>query len=208
MDWSEPASALLPRCDAAVLKVLSGTTRPLTGREVARLADGGSLSAVQAVLHRLEAHGLVTVTAAGPSNLYVFNRDHVAAAAVLALRDLRSTFYDRVRHALSTWDPAPVAAAAFGSAARGEGGTDSDIDLIIVRPTGVDDDDPAWSSHVDHLSQDVRRWSGQPASIIQLTESEMADLVRRAGRLADDLRQDKIDLLESDVLAIASTAAS
>lgn len=106
---------------------------------------------------------MVTVTAAGPSNLYVLNRAHVAAEAVLALQDLRGQLFSRIRQALAGWDPSPLAAAVFGSAARGDGGPESDIDLLVIRPAGIDDANPPWSSQVDALAQDVRRWSGNAA---------------------------------------------
>ena len=201
MDWSDTASAVVPSLDSAVFSVLAATTRPLTGREVGRLARRGSPAGIQNILNRLEEHGLVTATIAGPARLYLLNRDHIAAPAVLALQDLRGQLFARVRQALTDWDPAPLAAAAFGSAARGDGHTDSDVDILVVRPEEAGDGD-GWDNQVDALAQAVRRWSGNPASIIQLTVPELADMVARGEPIADALRTEKVDLTATDVFAL------
>ncbi len=85
MDLSNPANALVPTLDAAVASVLVGTTLPLTGREVTRLSRSGSQPGIQNVLTRMERAGLVDVVEAGPARLYTLNREHVAAAAAMAL---------------------------------------------------------------------------------------------------------------------------
>jgi len=208
MDWSNTASAVVPSLDGAVFAVLAGTTRPLTGREVARLARRGSRSGVQRVLNRLDGHGLVTVTNAGPAHLYTLNREHVAAPAVLALQDLRGQLFSRTLRALADWDPAPRAAAVFGSAARGDGGLESDIDLLVIRPADVRDDDLRWADQVDALAQDVRRWSGNAASIIQVTSDEMVAMVESGEPVAEELRLDKVDLTEASVFSVLTESGA
>jgi hypothetical protein len=74
--------------------------------------------------------------------------------------------------------------------------------MLVIRPAGVDDDDPSWSGQVDALAQDVRRWSGNAASIIQLTPAEMAGVVERGEPIAENLRNDKIELTEIDVFSV------
>ena len=144
MDLTFPAHAVVSTLDAEVLLTLAGTTLPMTGNQVRRVAGKGSLRGVQLVLQRLERHGLIDVMEAGSSNLYSLNRDHVAAPAVLALVDLRGQFFKRISNEMSKWSIQPVAAAVFGSAARGDGGLESDIDLFIIRPKKVLDGDPQW----------------------------------------------------------------
>ncbi|HEY7045147.1 MAG TPA: nucleotidyltransferase domain-containing protein [Nocardioidaceae bacterium] len=204
MDWSEPAAAVVPSLDGAVLDVLASTTRPLTGRDVARLARRGSPAGVSNVLNRMVDQGLVTVSSAGMSNLYTLNHDHVATPAVLALQDLRGEAFARIRKAMNSWDPPPVAAAVFGSAARGDGGVDSDVDLLVIRPADTRDDDPNWSGQVDALAQSVRRWTGNAASIIQLTPAEMTDMLDRKERIVQELRKVKVALTVTDVLDLGA----
>ena len=59
VDLSKPWALIRSPIDMAVVMVLHGTTRPLTGREVARLVRTGSQPAVNAVLRRLTDEGLV-----------------------------------------------------------------------------------------------------------------------------------------------------
>lgn len=207
MDLSDPSSAIVPSLDADVLAVLAGTTRALTGREVQRLARRGSHGGVQRILARMADHGLLDVAEAGPSRLYTLNREHVAATAALALVDLRGQVFSHIREAVAAWPIPPVAAAAFGSAARGDGGPDSDIDVFLVRPAETDADDPRWTSSVADLSQRIRRWSGNPASIVQVTPEQVSDMVGRSESIVADLRRDAVALTERRVLDLPGVPA-
>ena len=59
MNVAHPLRGIIPTLDAPVIEALAATTRPLTGREVNRLAGVGSPRGVQLVLRRLVAQGLV-----------------------------------------------------------------------------------------------------------------------------------------------------
>src|SRR5438128_11174738 len=58
MNLSHPWVLIRSPIDIEVLRVLRGTTRALTGREVARLVRTGSQPTVNASLRRLNAEGL------------------------------------------------------------------------------------------------------------------------------------------------------
>lgn len=119
MDLSAPYLAVLPATTGGVLSVLAGTNRPLSGREVARLG-GVARTTTARVLQRLAEHGLVRVqeAGAGAALLYTFNREHVAADAVLGLVGLRCRLVDRLRNEFEGWPTPPLHASLFGSAAR------------------------------------------------------------------------------------------
>ncbi len=202
MDLSRPTAAVVPSLDGPVLTVLGGTTRPLTGREVGRLVGVRSHGGVQAVLNRMVAAGLVDAIEAAPARLYSLNRDHVATDAVLALLDLRMRLFDRIRGELANWTIPAVAAAVFGSAARGDGDSASDIDVFLVRPDGVDSDDQVWSDAVDTLGRRIRRWSGNSASIIQATPEQVLAMIDRQEPIVSDLRNDAVPLTEQRVLEV------
>lgn len=55
---------------------------------------------------------------------------------------MRSDLLSRLRAALSGWSPRAVHASLFGSAARGDGDAGSDIDIFVVRPVPIGQDDP------------------------------------------------------------------
>lgn len=201
MDLSNPASAVVPTLDAAVLAVLTGTNRPLTGREVQRLC-GHSQARVQDILNRMTNHGLLDAVEAGAARLYTLNREHVAADTAITLSDLRGRLFERIRSRIEQWPLPPVAAAVFGSAVRGDGGPDSDIDLLIVRPGDIDQDDPRWAVAVDDLSRSIGRWSGNHASVIQATPAQIAEMVERAEPIVAALQRDVVPLTETEVLTI------
>lgn len=201
MDLSRPASAVVPSLSADVLLVLAGTTMGLTGRTVQRLARTGSQEGVRKVLLHLGRQGLVNVTEAGSANLYSLNRDHVAAPAVLALVNLRGQLFKHIADEIKQWPIQPLAAAVFGSAARGDGGTESDIDLFVIRPEEITDDDPQWETAVAELSGSVRRWSGNSASIIQITPSQVAEMIGRNEPIVESLRKDAVSLVGPHILS-------
>jgi hypothetical protein len=108
MDVARPYTAVCPKLDGEVLRVLAGTNRLLTGREVARLTGRSSHSGVLDVLHRLTEHGLVTRVELKRAFLFALNRDHLAAPAVLALAGLRAALFDHIERELNTWQIPPV----------------------------------------------------------------------------------------------------
>jgi predicted nucleotidyltransferase len=194
MDVSRPYSAISPGLESDVLVVLAGTTRPLTGRRVAELVRRGSPDGVRKALGRLVAQGLVLREEAGRALMHSLNRRHLAAPAVEVLAAMRGEFLRRLRDSLAGWEPAPVHASMFGSVARADGGTDSDIDLFLVRPATVSEDHLAWRAQVAQLSDDVLAWTGNHAAVIEQPEQDVPRLRRSGAPVVEELRRDGIDL--------------
>lgn len=193
MDVSRPYTAIASGIDTEVLVAIAATTRPLTGRQVATLV-GHSPRGVIAVLDRFVEHGLVLRNAAGRALMHELNRDHLAAPMVEMLAGMRTEFLTRLRDAFAKWEPAPVHASIFGSAARGDGDTSSDIDLFVVRPASVDEEGAAWRSQVERLIEDVRSWTGNHAAVIEQAEPDVGRLRRSKPPVLKELRRDGIDL--------------
>lgn len=192
VDLSRPWAPIRSPIDMEVLRVLRGTTRPLTGREVARLVRAGSQPTVNASLRRLSAEGLVHVEEAGNAYLYTFNREHLAAPAVELLADVRAELERRLRSEISGWQVAPVHLSMFGSAARGDGNTASDIDIFVVRPRDVPDDDPHWREQLDRLSDHVLAWTGNHAGLSEVSETDVPRLRRERPPVVEQLSHDAI----------------
>jgi predicted nucleotidyltransferase len=203
MDLSAPYATLLSDVEGSVLSVLAGTVKPLSGREVSRLA-GVSQSTVRRLLARLGEHGLVRVqeAGAGAALLYSLNRDHLAADAVTILVSLRRRLIDRLRIEFEAWQVSPLHASLFGSAARGNGGTDSDIDLLIVRPGAVDSEDESWRRQLDRLPELVGKWTGNRAGIAEVSESDVERLKHERPSIVDELQRDAIRLHGPHILEI------
>lgn len=202
MDVSRPYGVISHPLDSAALHVLVGTTLPLTGRQVARLSPEGSQQGIGKALNRLVEEGVVERSEAGSAALYRLNREHLAVPAIERLVDLRRELIRRLRHRFEEWEVAPHHASMFGSAARGDGDSRSDIDLFIVRPHGVDADDSKWTHQIDELASDVRRWTGNHAGIVDLSAEQLSDLRRRRPPVLRDLKEDAITLAGPDVAKI------
>lgn len=194
MDLSSPIRSVIPSVQGDVLAVLARTDAPLTGRGVAALIEGVSRSGVQKALVALVDAGLVLVDAHPPANLYRLNRRHLAAEAISELATMRSRLMAAMSDRLADWQPAPWGAWLFGSAARGDGSTGSDIDVLIVRPDEVVDSNETWVDQVDRFIDDVASWTGNPCAVIEYTHGEFDDMISAVGRLARDLRADAIPL--------------
>jgi predicted nucleotidyltransferase len=199
MNLSRPYAAVCPTLDIDVLSALANTTRPLTGREVARLVGRESHEGVREALNRLTEHGLVDRQEAGRALLFTLNRDHLAAPAVAILADMRSELIRRLRRLIESWDIAPIYASMFGSAARADGNTESDIDLFIVRPNDVDDNDMIWRQQLDDLADSVRHWTGNHAGIAEVAELEIPRLRADEPPVVRDLRDESVLLAGPDI---------
>lgn len=179
----------------AVLAVLARTHQPLSGRQVAALTGGraGQWRANE-VLGQLAEAGIVLREERPPAKLYRLNLDHVAADAVVALAGQREELLRRIRRHVADWAPAAHAVWLFGSAARGGGSADSDIDLLVMRPDDVDEDDRSWSAQLADLSRQIWAWSGNSCETLELSVAEVTDMVDRGERLVAELRADAVCL--------------
>lgn len=195
MNISAPHTAVAPKVDGKVLMLLAGTTRPISSRDMARLA-GASQNATNLALRRLVSHGLVHVQEAGrgAALLYTLNRDHVAAEAVLILASLRSSFIARLTEAVREWPLQPVHASIFRSAARGDGDVESDIDLFVVRPNGIGEDDERWRAQIDQLARQVESWTGNHAGIAEASQADIGRLKRERPGIVREFESDAVIL--------------
>lgn len=195
MDLTSPIRSVVPSAHGDVLAVLARSGQPLTGRGVAALTGGQrSVKGVNLALRRLVAAGIVLVEDHPPAKLYRLNRRHLAADAIVALADLRPRLIEAMRAALARWDRPAAGAWLFGSAARGDGGVGSDIDVLLVRTDDIDTEDPQWTAQVDVLAEDVLAWSGNPCAVVEYSDAEFAGLMAGDERLARDMRNDGIRL--------------
>jgi len=197
MDVSKPFAAISPGVDADVLVVLAGSTKPRSGRELARRA-GRSNTGVQHVLDRLVKHGLVYREEVGRTCIYELNRDHLLAPIVEQMTGARTELIRRLREVIGAWEAPSVHASLFGSAARGDGNTSSDIDLLIVRPADVDPDDSTWRDQLDRLADSVRRWTGNNAGIAEVSEDELPRLRKDRPPVVEEVGEDAVDLAGED----------
>ena len=189
MNLGAPILDITPGVRGELLQALSRLEQPVTRRQLASLA-GVAPGHASSVEQELIAGGLVSETTAGRSSMVSLNRDHLAVGAILALAGLRGDLIRRLRQRVSHWSDLR-GAWIFGSTGRGDGGNDSDIDLLLV----VDDpDSEALHNRVSRLHGDVRSWTGNELQLVEYSVVSWRKLVRAKNPLVEQIRRDGIAL--------------
>jgi predicted nucleotidyltransferase len=189
MDVGRPYADVVPGVRGSVLATLAQLAQPVTVRALARHAEVSPQGALR-IVNELAAAGIVTVTPAGRALMVSLNREHLAAEAILGLVGLRARLVERLTSELAGWSNL-AGGWLFGSAARGDGGPDSDIDILLVAERASDDD---WEPACARLSAQVQAWTGNPAQLVEHTRRSFAALVKRRNPLIAALRADGIPL--------------
>lgn len=171
MDAQRPLAVVTPTLDGDVLAVFAQADTTFTTGQLHRMLPRFSEDGIRKALGRLSEQGIVTSERAGNAYLYRFNRDHLAAGPILELAQLRVALLSRIEGRLETWRWPPVYAAVFGSMARRTATTSSDVDLLLVRPDEVPDDE--WDAQVAALASDISKWTGNDARPIEFTVSDL-----------------------------------
>ena len=223
MDLSDPTRAVTPTLDGPVLAVLARTGRPLTVGEVAAQAARGSEIGIRRTLARLVEQGIVVATQMGRNKVHELNRDHLAAPAAEIFAGLRLELWERLRASLGAWKPLPLYAGVFGSAARGDGGPDSDIDILLIHapfpgekrlakhvleslsdlftPHMSAHHEQMWLAQIDQLHGDVLRWTGNPAQVVDVSFQDWRDGSEPG--LWEAVQQDSLMLAGVDLFSLS-----
>ena len=189
MDLGSPVLDVAPAVRGALLQALARLEQPVTRRQLAAAA-GVAPGNASAVIEELIHSGLVSETVAGRSSMVLLNRNHLAAGPVLALAGLRGELIRRLRERLSAW-PDLHGAWLFGSVARGDADTDSDVDLLLV---AHDLQSPDLHERLSHLQADIRSWTGNDLQPVEHSQSSWRKLVRARNPLIEQIRLDGIAL--------------
>ena len=140
-------------------------SRPLSN------ANGGK------VIDELVRAGIVLEERAGKARMITLNDEHFAVPAIRALAPQRGRLIQLLREHFAE-APGVKAAWLFGSAARGDGGVESDIDLYVVRLPKRNDHD--WDTFEIELRSDVQRRSGNSVQLVSHTPESLRELVAAA----------------------------
>lgn len=237
MDLSDPTRAVTPTLDGSVLAVLATAGKPLTVGQVAELAARGSEIGIRRSLARLVEQGIVRATVMGRNRVHELNREHVAAEIADALAGLRTELWRRFRDELATWRVRPLKASVFGSAARGDGGVSSDIDLLLVHPPLPGEKKPGrtsasvraqladalgdfvvsstepdaatqWEAQIDRLREATKGWTGNALQVVDLSFHEWKRPAASYQALLAEIDRDGIDLTRSRALSLWPSAGA
>jgi DNA-binding transcriptional ArsR family regulator len=177
MDFAHPIQAIIPGAQGRVLAVLAEVTTDLNLRTIARLS-GLSPAHVSRVLHRLVELGLVERRDVGGAALFRLVAEHMAGRVVLTLARAREGVVAELSQAATELQPPAAGIVLFGSFARGEAGPGSDLDVLVVRPAGIDSEDEAWGSSLERWRRHATRLTGNPVQVIEVGEEEVTKLAR------------------------------
>lgn len=173
MDFVRPIEAIVPGTQGRILAVLAETTAELNLRTIAQLA-GISQAQASRLLPGLVALGVVERREVPPASLFRLVREHVASQALIALARSADTVLDGMGRLAGALPRPPVSVIVFGSFARREAEAGSDIDVVVVRPTEIGEDDDAWLATIEAWRRDVRRLAGNPVEVLEVSANEAA----------------------------------
>jgi len=203
MDLAHPLRSVVPSLDGPVLLVLAGLVTPVSGREITRLVGKTSHSGVQRVLGRLAAEGIIRTERRSGAVFYTANREHLAWPAVEVLAGMRRDLLRRITEQVTAWPVPAQSVAVFGSLARGEGGTDSDVDLLLVHEDNLSDErSRTWEEQVDALVAAVEAWTGNRAQPYDVSMGELRAHVHAGEPIVQSWRREAITLAGLDVGAL------
>lgn len=189
MDFIHPLQSVIPGVQGRILAVLAETTGELNLRSIASIANVSEAQASR-VLPGLVAVGVVERREAPPSALFRLVRDHIVAGPILALSRTRDRMIQQMRQIA---DSLPVPAASviiFGSFARGEADAESDIDTLMIRPSGISELDEAWSASIQQWIDRVGEVSGNRVEVLEADEDEVPARLEGGGSVWRDIERD------------------
>lgn len=79
----------------------------------------------------------------------------------------------------------------FGSAARGDGDTDSDVDILLVHAG----EESAWEDEQYALARQIRAWTGNQAQFVVVDESRWEQMTAENDPLVGSIDRDGVDLM-------------
>lgn len=170
MDLNEPLASLTGTNDASALRVLARTSSELTGRRIAKLAEGNAAS-IRNALIRLAAVGLVHSRQEPHATYYSANRDHLLWPAIEIGLSARVRLEAEIAQFVREHEADVVTLALYGSVARGDARPGSDIDLLVVFAN--DERRDVRDTFINECQTYVHRLAGNPVQIYDLELDEL-----------------------------------
>lgn len=189
MDFARPIESVIPGAQGKLLAALARVSGPLTLRAVAEVA-AVSTGQCSELLAQLVVLGIVEREDIPPAAHFRLVRDHVAAQPLLDLLAAAERLLERLRKTAERIRPVPISVVVFGSLARGEARTDSDIDVLIVRSSEVAADDSEWRDAVATWAAGAERASGNVVNLLEVDAAEARRLLRSGKGVWSSIRRE------------------
>lgn len=179
-----------------IIEELLRTPKPVTGRQLAlQLVDRLGKSRVFEVLPDLVEQGLVIREILDSSHLYSINTKHLSYPLLKSLSQPRELIIGLINKQLSRFSPKPEAVVLFGSVAKGTAKAGSDIDLLLVRPNRIREDDDAWQDQLFRLTLAIQNATGNSLNYLDYSQAELGRLARSGARLISEINKHGVVLL-------------
>ncbi len=204
VDFVRPIEAVIPGAQGRILAVLVETTAPLNLRTLARLA-GVSPAQASRVMPGLVDLGLVERYEVPPSSQFLLARPNVAAQAVIELARSQGTASERIGLAAASMATPPESVIVFGSFARGEAGIESDIDVVVVRPDSIDEDDDEWATALEAWRDEATAITGNSIEVVEVSRTEAGSKLRGRTEFWRNVRRDGVAVHGLSLDQIAET---
>jgi predicted nucleotidyltransferase len=189
MDFVRPIEAIVPGAQGRVLAVLTETTAELNLRTIARLA-GVSVAQASRVLPQLVDLGVIERREVPPASLFRLVPEHVVSRSLLAVARSSDFVFDEIGRLARALPLPPLSVIVFGSFARGEAVADSDIDVMVVRPAEIAEDDDAWVESLEGWRRDVAKLTGNMVEVMEVSAEEASRKSRGRGQVWVDIRRE------------------
>lgn len=190
MDLGRPLADVIPGPRGQLLATLAQLEVPVTVRALARHAGVAPQTALN-VVNDLADAGIVSAESAGRAQLIALNRAHILAEPLISLSRARARLIQRLTDELAAW-PQLAGAWLFGSAARGDGSRESDIDLLLVAETSTQT--ARWADATARLMDQVLSWTGNQAQLVEHTRSSFTKLAQSSNPVVAAVRAEGIAL--------------
>jgi predicted nucleotidyltransferase len=204
MNLTTPLDDLMPGLRGHVLTVLLRSSRPLTGREVARRAGTVSHSSVKLVLDSLAAAGIVRLSlVSGSGHFYELNQGHVLAGPLRQMDRALDEFLALAQRLIGSWPTAPRSVVLFGSVARGTSTADSDVDLLIVWPDDLSHA-PWWTRTRVEFTNQLQAFVGSSVSLVEFPLDDWREAIEHEDPFTESIRDEGRSVYGADIRDLAA----
>jgi len=135
-----------------------------------------SEAGVRKVLRRLTEQGVVIEQRIGRQYTYVGNREHIMWPAVEAFMSAADRLDTTICEHVEAWELPALSVELFGSVAAGTSTADSDVDLMVYRPSLPEGQVGLWDSQIAELRMAVERWTGNACEILEIDPRALVEM--------------------------------